>query len=316
MPPQTPAPATLLNRPFLVDEARRAGISAEMLRGSRFRRIFRSVYVASEVPDCLTTRVDAVRLVVPAGAVFSHHTAAQLRGLPVPPTDLIHVTIQPGVRGARRTGVCTHQGSTPAMVRDGRRLSAPAENFVELAETLSLVDLVILGDAMVRRELVTCADLVAATASTRRRRGVRLARAAAVMVRPRVDSPMETRVRLLIVLAGLPEPAPGHTVRDAIGGWIGEVDLAYPADRIAIEYHGDVHRSSPGKWRRDIAKAELLAQLGWIVIVLTSEDMFARPERTLRRIRGALAKAGHPGLPTEPDPTWREHFVSSRAHAA
>jgi hypothetical protein len=179
------------------------------------------------------------------------------------------------------------------MVRDGRRLSAPAENFVELAETLSLVDLVILGDAMVRRELVTCADLVAATASTRRRRGVRLARAAAVMVRPRVDSPMETRVRLLIVLAGLPEPAPGHTVRDAIGGWIGEVDLAYPADRIAIEYHGDVHRSSPGKWRRDIAKAELLAQLGWIVIVLTSEDTCVRSAHCA----GSVVPSPRPGTP-------------------
>ena len=67
---------------------------------------------------------------------------------------------------------------------------------------------------------------------------------------------METRLWLLFLPAGLPEPEPGFTVRDAVGGWIGEVDLAYAPYRIAIEYHGDVHRTTRRRWQSDVAKVE------------------------------------------------------------
>lgn len=181
------------------------------------------MYVAAEVTDCLTTRADAAQLVLPDGSVLSHHTAAQLRGLPVPTCHQIHATVPPTCRAPRVGGVSIHRGSGDAVRRDGRLLSTPAENFLELAETLTLVDLVILGDAMVRQGFVTCEELVRAVASTTRRRGIRTARRAAALVRPRVDSPMETRVRLLIVFAGLPEPTTNLVVRDAHGGWIGQV---------------------------------------------------------------------------------------------
>ena len=195
------------------------------------------------------------------------------------------------------------------MLRDGRRISAPIDNFVELAETLSLVDLVILGDAMVRRGFCTIEDLVAGVASIGPRRGVRMARRAAALVRPRVDSPMETRLRLLLLLAGLPEPEAGYTVRDGLGGWIGEVDLAYAASKIAIEYHGDVHRTKRGRWQSDIAKVELLRELGWTVIVITAEDLEGRPERILLRVQKALAGAGHLKVVTTFNPAWRQHLL-------
>ncbi len=135
-----------------------------------------------------------------------------------------------------------------------------------------------------------------------------MAREAAALVRPRVDSPMETRVRLLLVFAGLPEPRTNLVVRDEHGGWIGEFDLAYAAYMIAIEYHGDVHRTKPRQWRADIAKAELLTRLGW-VIVLTSDDVYVHPERTLWRVHEALVKAAHPAVPVNLDPGWRQHFT-------
>lgn len=309
VPPQTPVPSELRTRPFLLSEAVRAGLSRQMLRGKRFRQLLRCVYVAAEVPDGLETRVDAVRLVLPGDAVLSHYTAALLRGLPVPATEQVHATVGPSTRGGRVAGVCVHLGAPPAVGHDGRPLSTPSENFLELAETLSLVDLVILGDAMVRRGFVTCEELLAAAATTRRRRGVRMAREAAALVRPRVDSPMETRVRLLLVFAGLPEPRTNLVVRDEHGGWIGEVDLAYAAYMIAIEYHGDVHRAKPRQWRSDIAKVELLTQLGWRVIVLTSDDVFVHPDRMLWRVHEALVKAARPAVPRDLDPGWRQHFT-------
>lgn len=186
MPAQAPVPPELLGRPFLLSEARRAGISRQVLRGRRFRQLFRSVYAAACVPECMETRVDAVRLVLPAGAELSHATAALLRGLPVPASNTLHVTVPVAAQGPRVAGIHVHHGSAPAVRREGRLLSTPTANFLELAETLSLVDLVILGDAMVRHRFVTCEELVRAAASTGRRRGVRMARRAAALVRPRV----------------------------------------------------------------------------------------------------------------------------------
>jgi len=309
VPPQTSIPPQLRGRPFRLAEALEAGLASSVLRGRRFRRLRRGIYAEAVVADALETQVDAALLVLPGDAVLSHHTAAQLRGLPVPSSRQVHVTLPPAVERSRAGGVRSHEG-TPRLVRhDGRALSAPAENFLELAETLCLVDLVVLGDAMVRRGLVTCDELRKAVATTGRRRGVRTARRAAQLVRAGVDSPMETRVRLLVVLAGLPEPEPNVVIRDEVGEWVGVVDLAYPDLKIAIEYHGDVHRTKRAKWRSDVTKAELLRALGWTVIILTADDIESRPERTLLRVRSALVEAGHPKVPAAVDPAWRAHLL-------
>jgi hypothetical protein len=309
MPPQQEIPPELRGRPFRLSEALAAGLSVSMLRGQRFQQLRRGVYAEATVADDLEMRVDAARLTLPDGTVFSHATAAQLRGLPVPPTSQIHVTLPPDVERTRAAGVRPHRRTVRSELFRGRLISAPTDNFLELAEMLSLVDLVVLGDAMVRRRLVSCASLLHGVAASGRRRGLRVARRAASLVRAGVDSPRETHVRLLIVLAGLPEPELNFVVRDAFGGWIGAVDLAYPALRIAIEYHGDIHRTKRGRWRSDIAKAELLREAGWTVIILTATDIYDRPERTLERLHATLVKAGHPAVPAALTPEWRKHLM-------
>jgi very-short-patch-repair endonuclease len=48
---------------------------------------------------------------------------------------------------------------------------------------------------------------------------------------------METRIRLVIVFAGLPVPVLQHPV----GPYL--LDMAYPAIRLAVEYDGQTHRT-------------------------------------------------------------------------
>lgn len=101
----------------------------------------------------------------------------------------------------------------PALtVRAGLQVTSAERTFLDLAETLSLVDLVILGDSLVKAKRAKPVDLVSAAADWRGR-GARLARTAAALVREGVDSPQETRTRLLIVLAGLPEPTVNVLIR-------------------------------------------------------------------------------------------------------
>jgi hypothetical protein len=118
-------------------------------------------------------------------------------------------------------------------------------------------------------------------------------RAALPMLEPRTDSPMETRVRLLIVRAGLPYPRVNVDVFDAHdGSWLARPDFCYPAVKVAIEYDGDHHRTDKYQWRDDILRKEDLEDRGWRVIVLTADDVFVRPHVTIERIRGLLISRG------------------------
>ncbi|WP_404392841.1 hypothetical protein [Humibacillus xanthopallidus] len=71
---------------------------------------------------------------------------------------------------------------------------------------------VVLGDSLLRRRRVTV-DLLVEAATAHRGTGSRLARRAASLVRADVDSGMETRLRMLMVLSGLPEPVVNHKIR-------------------------------------------------------------------------------------------------------
>jgi hypothetical protein len=68
-----------------------------------------------------------------------------------------------------------------------------------------------------------------------------LGRRSASLARKGVDSPQETRLRLLLVLAGLPEPRVNLLLRGRDGSWRRRYDLAYELLRLIIEYDGRQH---------------------------------------------------------------------------
>jgi hypothetical protein len=129
---------------------------------------------------------------------------------------------------------------------------------------------------------------LAALVETARRlesRDIHRLRTALRDARPGTDSPMETRLRLLLVRAGLPEPVIGHTIRDANGDFVGTPDLAYVDQRIAIEYEGAVHRDDPRVFAGDILRRELMQEAEWYVIRVISDHVFTSPEWLVGRIR-------------------------------
>jgi hypothetical protein len=153
------------------------------------------------------------------------------------------------------------------------------------------------GDHLVRkkRPLGTLPELRAVVAAQSRRRNVTKLREALELVRPLTGSPKETELRLLILAAGLPEPIVGYEVHDD-GYWVGTPDLAYPDERIAIEYEGDVHRVDLRTFRDDIDRRERFEDAGWRIIRVTA-DQLLRPAALVERIRYALALRAQPGVP-------------------
>jgi REase_MTES_1575 len=193
------------------------------------------------------------------------------------------------------------------VVHQGVSVTSPGQTFLDLASCLNLVDLVIFGDSLVRAKRTTSQELIdssdAWTGS-----GARLARRAARLVRANVDSPMETRLRLLIVLAGLPEPEINVILRNREGDWVLRFDLCYRDLKLAIEYDGRQHALDDKQWAKDIERRELLDRLGWRLIVVRAHDVYAEPERTLNRIADAMRACGAPTVRRRFKEEWRHYF--------
>ena len=293
-----------VRRPFTRADAVAVGIDPRILRTSRFRRIFRGVYVASAVPETPALRARAALALHPPDAFISHTDAAREYGLPVPDTPDTHVTVFHQVDRRRRPGIRVHVATSPARVVTYRnvRLSHPFRMFLELAGVLSLVDLVVVGDAMVKVFDIAPARLVHEMVTSTDHHAV-AARRAARYVRAGVDSPMETRLRMLIVLAGFPEPVVNKIIRHGDGEWSIRLDLCYPHLKLIIEYDGWQHRLEQKQWSRDLQRREWLDSQGWRMIVINSDAFYGEPLQTLHRIRAAMVDRGQSDLPLrQPSP--------------
>ena len=304
-----PEPALDIRRPFTRADAVRAGVPPKVLRTSLFRRIFRGVYISAEVPDSPFVRAEAALVLHPPSAYVSHTTAARLRGLPVPDDPWVHVTVLADRDRRSRPEISNHVTSGTPWVRvlRGVRLSHPFQMFVELASMLSLVDLVVVGDALVT--LLDCPpeELVEACAASTDHHAAAALRAARY-VRAEVDSPMETRLRMLIVLAGLPEPEVNFKIRDEDGRVRRRLDLSYPALRLIVEYDGRQHIEREANWDSDLDRREELDDGQWRILVVTAKGIYREPGRTVARVHWALKARGCRDLPPRLSDEWRAHF--------
>jgi hypothetical protein len=102
---------------------------------------------------------------------------------------------------------------------------------------------------------------------------------------------METRLRLLLVLAGLPPPEPQLIVRDLEQNFVARADLGYPAELLIIEYDGAWHWKQR---RADDRRRDAMRELRWEVIVVSSDDFYETPAAVVAKVRRALA--GRAGL--------------------
>jgi hypothetical protein len=247
---------------------------------------------------------------LPAATHVSHHTAVRLWGGVAPDSADIHVSMASREARCRRAGVSAHLGNPAAetTIWDGVHVSTPVPAFLDLASVgVTLVDLVIAGDTLTKANELDPKEFVAA-AEAYQGRNARRARRAASLVRAGVDSPMETRVRLLIVLAGLPEPQVNVIVRIAGGKWRWRFDLCYPEYKLIIEYDGRQHAYDAEQWSHDLERREWLDQDGWRIIVVISDGVYVHPLRTLQRVKAALEERGA-GVPKSFKQEWTRHFA-------
>lgn len=292
--------------PITYREALAAGISPGRLRGPGYRRLFTNVYVDARAVVDLELRTRAALTLAPGGAVASRHTAAALIGGVAPWSAEVQLTLPAG--RLRVAGIDARRGVLTATARwRGIPVTCGEDTFTGMATDLGLVELVVLGDSLVKAG--RCSPEALRPAAGRvTGRGAATIRRAASLVRAGVDSPMESRLRLLLVLAGLPEPVVNHVEYDESGRWSRRFDLSYPEHRLAIEYDGRQHAESRAQWEHDLERREDLDADGWRLVVVLANGIYREPARTLERVVSAMRDVGMSALVSSDE--WRVHFPS------
>ncbi len=285
-------------RPFTTREARQAGVGARRLRHGRLDRPFRGVR-ASAAPTTVLEPARAYEAKTAGHDFFSHVTSAVLHGLR-PPLALeqrmaLDVAVVRPRRAPRDVQVHGHHLVVrPGLVveRRGLRTANEIETLCQLATVLSVDELVVAAETHLapRRDAsaVRLDRVLTAFSDADRRLGRRLARAAP-RIRIGSRSAQETRVRLLLVDAGLPEPLLDHLWTGPDGATV-EGDLVHLRERVRIEVEGDQHRTDKRQWRNDVVRYERLTDLGWRVVRISADDVVLRPLETVERVRRALAR--------------------------
>ncbi|MCL8253234.1 hypothetical protein AERO_17750 [Aeromicrobium fastidiosum] len=231
--------------PILHSRAEASGHTSRSLRRSAlYVHPARGVAQLAAGADDLASTCRAVALVLPDDAVFTHVTAAVLRGWWMPMADTFPLV-------ACTDGETTHHDRRGVFVRrcdipPGHRqrlgdvaVASPEWTIVELSEHLALLDLVAVIDGALHLGHTTVADIRATM--RRGRRGVRVLRRALDLADGRSESWWETMLRLLHVLSGFAVD-PQERVLIRAGVEVARVDLRIRGTRRVVEYDGSGHR--------------------------------------------------------------------------
>lgn len=172
-------------------------------------------------------------------------------------------------------------------VRDigGFRITSPEWTWVDLAsQRLTVDELVAAGDSLLQRDdgfprpqtfigtnpLATKDSVLEVLGRRKGSPGIRNLRLAVDLLRERVDSEPESRLRLKMVDGGWDEPATNPRIRFA-DGWECDIDLALLRWRIALQYEGKHHFTLEKQYRSDMHRDEQIRARGWEPLRVDSE---------------------------------------------
>jgi hypothetical protein len=282
-------PVELKCRPFDLAEARLHGLTKDHLEGASWRRLGGGMYAWREIADEPQVVLDAIRRGLPLVAAFSGRTAAWLHGLDVPPCGPVEVTLPPACGIAVRAHLVVRRAELATgdvVMQKGLPATSALRTLADLGRRPPLVEAVATLDSALNKALLDLGELRAWADDHAAYRGIKLLRQAVDLAEPATESVMETRLRLVLVLAGLPRPEAQVSLFDAAGGFLGRPDLYYRSQRLGLEYDGATHRDS---LVADNRRQNRLLHAGYRLLRFTAADVLSSPESVVALVRAALA---------------------------
>ncbi len=292
-----------LDEPFTARMADEAGVGRHrldsLLRGGLLRRVLHGVYAASQAPDSIRFRAEALHLVIPGCAVITDRSAAWLHGIPVlergahlsaPPISVCETVDsrvrRPGVDGRRRQ----------LLERDvtelyGLRLTTPLRTGLDLGRRLWRFDALAAIDGVLAIG-VDHDELLSDIERFRGQRGVRQLRWIAPLGDRRAESPGESALRLHWYDAGLPTPEPQFTIYDDHGAGLYRLDVPLPGVRYAAEYDGEQFHSSEQAVAHDEDRRDWIRrERHWTIEAFRKDAVYGRRTDITARLRAGYLSA-------------------------
>lgn len=294
-------PRALEYQLFRARDALDAGLlTPPELRGSGWRRVLRGVYADSRLEFDHELKCRAAGLICPPVAAVAGPSAALLYGVDfaAAAADDVHVLVPRTARFGPVQGLRIHTGEiAPADLgtRQELRCTRPPRTAWDVAVWLDVVRAVVILDGLLGAGLVKPDELGAlwAERSVLGARGAGTARRAFDLSDGRSGSPQESRLRVRLVLAGVPRPVCQYEVALPSGVAL-HPDLAWPEFKVALEYDGAYH-AEPDRLHLDRRRLNQLATAGWIVLHATSLRLRTDFGGIVREVRAALVSRGWRG---------------------
>ena len=245
------------------------------------------MYAWAGLPDDPSFVIGAALLSVPAGAVVIGRTAGWLHGLDVDPLP-VALSAPPGGPATVRRDLEPRQAriaeSDVEFVNAMPVTTMPA-TLCEIARTSGHHEATAWVDEALHKGLVDLEALRAWAAGHAGTYGIEAFRRTLRVADGGAESPMETRLRLVLLEGALPAPETQARLTDTAGEFVARVDLYYPEARLAIEYDGSTHRDSIAE---DNRRHNRLLGAAYRALRFTAADVIVTPGRTVSQVAQAL----------------------------
>lgn len=255
-----------------------------------YRTIFRDVYMSKRDEPSLQDRALGAWLWSRRRAVIAGAAASALHGAQWVDADTAIDLISKSARPQRGL-VVRNESLGPDEVTAVKRLpvTTVARTAFDLGRHLPRAQALARLDALMRATPFSFEDVSVLAKRYRGARGLRRLRDVLRLVDGGAASPKESRLRLLFVDAGLPQPTTQIPVRD---GWrlVGLLDMGWEDYMVGVEYDGDQHRTERKQFVKDINRLADIQDQGWVVIRVVAEH---RPEEVIYRAFQALTRRGY-----------------------
>ena len=302
------------------EQALAAGMTDKQIRvrvsGGRWARPARGIYRHASTPDTRIARLLATCLAL--GALASHRSAAALQGIDGFRLDRIEIVVPRG-RARPIKGVTLHQSTQMDLAKpvtcQGIPCTGVGRTLLDVSAVVSRERLDQAIDAVLRDERLSPDDLYRVLVS-HARRGRDGCAAFRASLEDRGDDavPLSAWSRMvsdLLVESGLDQPVMEHRIHDGRGGLVAQVDLAYPAWRVAIELDSKLWHLNRVSFDKDPERRNRLTVLGWTVLNFTWSHYLRDPGKLCATVASACHQA-RPN-PTTP-PTKLATKPPSQAH--
>ncbi|WP_141007479.1 hypothetical protein [Nocardioides humi] len=234
--------------------------------------------------------LSALRLVLPADAVFTHVTGARLLGwrLPALPEQVPHFAAVRGANRPRRPGLICSRLVHDSKVRVAHDLPVdePAEILLRAARDLGDLDLAIMVDSAAQLGHVSDSDIERVLAS--RRPGTRRLRDVWQSRNERAESAGETLLHRFHQVLEVPTE-PQVEIFDDEGLFICRADLLVVGTQSLHEYDGAVHRDK-SVHRRDLRRERALTRTPYVRRGYTLDDLLNHPAILMHELDRLLGR--------------------------